>query len=120
MRKNYKGNIESWTGSNRRSIKEHQRLISNEDTVSFIVIRNPLERIVSAYKDKIECGRDKFYTKKIGQPAVNGYRNKGEEMFKDDDKVKGHAACKQESTATFLEVVQLILHTRPHLIGQIK
>ena len=69
------------TGSNKRSRKEHMSLISKTtDTLSFVVIRNPFDRLVSAYRNKIECGGEQEF-EAFSKSLVRDYRVKGIQIF---------------------------------------
>ena len=41
--------------------------------LSFLFVRDPFERIISAYRDKLECGRNRYY-KPLGRKIVKQIR----------------------------------------------
>ncbi len=48
--------------------------------VTFLIARHPLDRLLSAYRDKLEIWRDHFYLLH-GEPIVARYRKKGIARF---------------------------------------
>lgn len=61
----------------------------NQSEISFIVVRHPFERLVSAYRDKLERSHAKnyltdFYYKTYGRKIVQKYRQKALKKFGDD------------------------------------
>ena len=60
--------------------------ISNITETSFIVVRHPFERLVSAYRDKLERShaedyKTDFYYKKYGVKIVEKYRERALNIF---------------------------------------
>lgn len=53
---------------------DHLRKALNVST-SFLIVRHPLERLLSAYRDKIEFAIPNSYHYKLGSTIVNKYRN---------------------------------------------
>ncbi|KAJ8686642.1 hypothetical protein QAD02_022436 [Eretmocerus hayati] len=47
------------------------------DSVSFIIVRHPFERLLSAYRDKLEHSLPHTFHSKLGSQIVSHYRNKG-------------------------------------------
>lgn len=45
-----------------------------ENSTTFLVVREPFERILSAYRDKYEHGRNSYY-KKFGDKMIRKFRN---------------------------------------------
>ncbi|XP_068229133.1 carbohydrate sulfotransferase 11-like [Palaemon carinicauda] len=45
----------------RPSVEELKSFLGREDFSSFIIVRNPFERLLSAFRDKIESSRQAFY-----------------------------------------------------------
>ena len=59
---------------------------NNKTETNFIVVRHPFERLVSAYRDKLERShadnyQTDFYYKKYGQKIVKKYRQKAISIF---------------------------------------
>ena len=59
---------------------------NNKTETNFIVVRHPFERLVSAYRDKLERShvdnyQTDFYYKKYGQKIVKKYRQKATSIF---------------------------------------
>ena len=48
--------------------------------VSFIIVRHPFDRLLSAYRDKLEKF-NKYYYEKYGKAIVTKYRRRGIERF---------------------------------------
>ena len=62
---------------------------NNKTESNFIVVRHPFERLVSAYRDKLERShadnyKTDFYYKKYGQKIVKKYRQKATSIFGKD------------------------------------
>ena len=62
---------------------------NNVNETSFIVVRHPFERLVSAYRDKLERTHAKnyltdWYFKQYGQKIVKKYRAKAISIFGSD------------------------------------
>ena len=62
---------------------------NNVNETSFIVVRHPFERLVSAYRDKLERTHAKnyltdWYFKQYGQKIVKKYRSKAISIFGSD------------------------------------
>ena len=62
---------------------------SKKTEKSFIVVRHPFERLVSAYRDKLERSHAvdyevDFYYKKYGEKIVKKYRQKAIDIFGQD------------------------------------
>ena len=62
---------------------------NNVNETSFIVVRHPFERLVSAYRDKLERTHAKnyltdWYFKQYGQKIVKKYRSKAISIFGND------------------------------------
>ena len=55
-------------------------LHSDPKPVVFIIVRNPFDRLLSAYRDKLER-YNKYYYKKYGQQIVTDFRAEGIERF---------------------------------------
>ena len=53
---------------------------SDPKPVAFIIVRNPFDRLLSAYRDKFER-YNKYYYNKYGKDIVNQYRQKGIKKF---------------------------------------
>lgn len=66
-------------------------------SVSFITVREPFERLLSAYRNKLERYRQKYY-RKIGHEMIKKYRNESELLF---GKIKNYGP-------TFYEFVRYI------------
>ena len=56
---------------------------NNVNETSFIVVRHPFERLVSAYRDKLERS-NVYYYKKYGEKIVQKYRQKAINIFGKD------------------------------------
>ena len=61
----------------------------NKTEIGFIVVRHPFERLVSAYRDKLErthtpLPRLDYYYKKYGQKIVEKYRKRALQKLGDD------------------------------------
>ena len=84
-------------------MKEHTDLILNYlDTVSFLVIRNPMDRLVSAFKNKMEC-RPKEAFVETAKYIVKKFRPKGIKTFgiENYDTKAGLRSCRKPSSPTF-------------------
>jgi len=81
--------------------------------VSFLVVRNPIDRLVSAYRNKLECRAGKeYYYKEHGQKAVQSYRKAGKLKFGEEryrEMQQLHQECHTEVEPTFWEFVQYVL-----------
>ena len=53
---------------------------SDPKPITFIIVRNPFDRLLSAYRDKLER-YNKYYYNKYGKDIVNNYRQKGIQKF---------------------------------------
>ncbi|XP_055539620.1 carbohydrate sulfotransferase 11 isoform X2 [Wyeomyia smithii] len=67
------------------------------NTISFLIVREPFERLVSAYRDKLEGSRNTYY-RLLGQQIVAKFRKK-------DDKF----ALKQPKGPTFREFLEFLV-----------
>jgi len=47
-----------------------------ETSISFMIVRHPLERLLSGYKDKIQHSLPYTYHQKLGNQIIHKYRNK--------------------------------------------
>ena len=52
-----------------------------KETIRFIIVRHPFERLVSAFRDKIERSNQGYYMKKYGKEIVTKYRAEYLEKF---------------------------------------
>lgn len=53
-----------------------------ENSISFLIVRDPFERLLSAYRNKFEEGKNSFY-KVIGDTIVKRFRNHQKKSEKD-------------------------------------
>lgn len=101
------------TGSKGRPWRKIQQLISGTSHSSFIVVRNPMDRLVSAYRNKLECRAGKeYYYKEHGKKAVQSYRKAGKLKFGEERYKKmrnSHQDCHTEVEPSFWEFVQYVL-----------
>lgn len=85
-------------------------------------IRNPLDRLLSAYRDKLEGG-NKYYYDKYGKAIVAKYRERGIKRFGrefyDKRGMNGAPVRNTDRTdgkyPTFWEFVTAILETGPYV-----
>ncbi|XP_018322881.1 carbohydrate sulfotransferase 11 isoform X1 [Agrilus planipennis] len=82
----------------RPSAKELEEAIKN--SLSFIIVRHPLERLLSAYRDKIQHSMPRTYHQKLGFQIVARYRSKA-------DKTK----LRKQRWPSFSEFVRYLLDT---------
>ena len=54
--------------------------LTKEQPATFLIVRHPYERLLSAYRDKFENKR-KYYHKHYGQFIIKNYRKKGIRRF---------------------------------------
>lgn len=73
---------------------------------TFLFVRNPFERLVSAYRDKFEDGSNSFFNEKHGKKIVQLYRQNSTKEESNDS----------NNNVTFSELVQYALdgHGEPH------
>jgi len=72
-------------------LKNHDSFLFNDfaeenDLMTFIIVRDPIKRLISAFKDKLERSRESNPTKQwwslnFGQKIVSRFRKKAEEKF---------------------------------------
>ncbi|XP_062547930.1 carbohydrate sulfotransferase 11 [Armigeres subalbatus] len=80
----------------RPSTAELNDYLSN--TISFLIVREPFERLVSAYRNKLEGCRNKYY-KLLGEQIVKRFRKK----LKESSKPVSHKYPKGPTFREFLE-----------------
>jgi len=51
-------------------------VLKSSDAVSFIIVRHPLERLLSAYRDKLENALPHTHHEKLGMQIVLQYRSR--------------------------------------------
>ena len=90
-------------------------LHSQPRPVSFIIVRHPFDRLLSAYRDKLEKF-NKYYYEKYGKAIVNKYRRRGIERFGKEfyGKMRGspvHNPLRTGKEPTFWEFITAILET---------
>lgn len=83
----------------RPSTTELNDYLSN--TISFLIVREPFERLVSAYRNKLEGCRNKYY-KLLGEQIIKRFRKK----VKDGD---GKVVTKYPKGPTFREFLQFLV-----------
>lgn len=83
----------------RPSTTELNDYLSN--TISFLIVREPFERLVSAYRNKLEGCRNKYY-KLLGEQIIKKFRKK----MKDGD---GKVVTKYPKGPTFREFLQFLV-----------
>ena len=71
------------------NLERNNKTETNFIETNFIVVRHPFERLVSAYRDKLERSHadnyeKDFYYKKYGQKIVKKYRQKATSIFGKD------------------------------------
>ncbi|KAB7502086.1 Carbohydrate sulfotransferase 11 [Armadillidium nasatum] len=59
-----------------------------KDTVKFMLVRHPFERLISAYRDKFENATQKYFYKLYGEKMVQKFREIPQNM--------GSYKCKNE------------------------
>ena len=75
-----------------------QLKVALQTSLSFLIVREPLERLLSAYRNKIEHMQGSYYSK-LAKTIVSKYRN--------SHKRNGN------SKPSFKEFVQHVLHSKP-------
>ena len=96
--------------------------LQQENPIKFVILRHPLDRLLSAYRDKFESMNDYFH-KKYGNFMVSKYRIKGINRFGQEfyDKNKNFNGCPlgdencskrrgNGSTPTFWEFIQALIY----------
>lgn len=58
----------------RPSVQELE--MAMDDSVSFLIVRHPLERLLSAYRDKMQLSLPLTYHQKLGKRIISKYRRK--------------------------------------------
>merc|ERR1719347_995343 len=100
------------TGSDTRSQDEHRHLIADtKSTVSVMVMRNPMERLVSAFREKIECGQvtafPQFNENLVLQFRQKGINHFGKEFYNRNIVGRGLLECNNKHKyPTFWEFIQ--------------
>ncbi|CAG9764283.1 unnamed protein product [Ceutorhynchus assimilis] len=61
----------------RPTLESLQEALEDEKSVSFLIVRHPLERLLSAYRDKIQYAVSGSYHFKLGRDIIKNYRKKG-------------------------------------------
>ena len=76
-------------GTNRHIL---ERAMASPTRTSFILVRHPFERIVAAFRDKIERthGNNKYYKTKFGDKIVKKFRRKAIDLFGKEYFEKAH------------------------------
>ena len=100
---------------------EFKEFVKNNRPVSFLIVRHPYDRLLSAYRDKFE-NKKKFYHLKYGRFMVHQYRKRGIRRFgksfyqaakKSDDQVHPHWKAarrnKYDATPTFWEFIKSVI-----------
>ena len=100
---------------------EFKEFMKTQNPVSFLIVRHPYERLLSAYRDKFE-NKKRFYHKKYGRFMVRQYRKRGIRRFgrafyklnkKNDNQVPPHMRAakwnKNDPPPTFWEFVKTII-----------
>ena len=62
------------------SIRAFKEFYNNQNPVSFIIVRHPYERLLSAYRDKFE-NKKKYYYHNYGKLMIKQYRQRGIRRF---------------------------------------
>ncbi|XP_069681691.1 carbohydrate sulfotransferase 11-like isoform X2 [Periplaneta americana] len=70
------------------------------DSIAFLIVRHPLERLLSAYRDKIQFSLPHTLHQKLGNEIILRYRKK---------KIKGKSGSKNPRWPTFSEFVQYLV-----------
>ncbi|XP_019771009.1 carbohydrate sulfotransferase 11 [Dendroctonus ponderosae] len=60
----------------RPTLESLQDALKDEKSVSFLIVRHPLERLLSAYRDKIQHAVSGSYHFKLGREIIKKYRKK--------------------------------------------
>ncbi|XP_055591852.1 carbohydrate sulfotransferase 11-like [Uranotaenia lowii] len=81
----------------RPSTAELNDYLSN--TISFLIVREPFERLVSAYRNKLEGCRNKYY-KLLGEQIIKKFRKKAKD---------GKSPVKYPKGPTFREFLQFLV-----------
>ena len=100
---------------------EFKEFIKTQRPVSFLIVRHPYDRLLSAYRDKFE-NKKKFYHLKYGRFMIRQYRKRGIRRFgkafyrsseTSDYQVHPHWKAarrnKNDATPTFWEFVKSII-----------
>ena len=100
---------------------EFKEFIKTQRPVSFLIVRHPYDRLLSAYRDKFE-NKKKFYHLKYGRFMIRQYRKRGIRRFgkafyrsseTSDYRVHPHWKAahrnKNDATPTFWEFVKSII-----------
>ena len=96
--------------------------VQSENPVKFLITRHPLDRLLSAYRDKFES-HNEYFDKLFGKAIVKKYREKGRQIFGYEFYDRGgifngcplaDKACAEKrgagNTPTFWEFTQAIIH----------
>ena len=110
--------VPSWAYS------ELKEFIKTQSPVSFLIVRHPYDRLLSAYRDKFE-NKKKFYHLKYGRFMIRQYRKRGIRRFgkafyrsseTSDYQVLPHWKAarrnKNDATPTFWEFVKSIIDNK--------
>lgn len=91
------------------SPEEINNVINQPETNSFMVVRHPYQRLVSAYVDKFSKYNPWFYTT-YGNDVIHKYRPKYIKMF---GPIEDNHYFKSRNILTFWEFVQWVIDTDP-------
>eukprot|EP00092_Neocalanus_flemingeri_P016665 GFUD01018028.1.p1 GENE.GFUD01018028.1~~GFUD01018028.1.p1 ORF type:complete len:470 (+),score=128.33 GFUD01018028.1:311-1720(+) len=112
------------------SLSNIRQIAEQEDAKLLLIVRHPFDRLVSAFRDKLEqchgpqnCTLDNnWYYKQYGKKIVTQYRNEavrrlGEDFFAEKNyfgsPLPVMRTWRSESLPSWWEFVQYILHTSP-------
>ena len=101
------------------SVDEFNKVTKNERPISFVIVRHPYERLLSAYRDKFE-NKKKYYHNKYGEFMIRNYRRRGIRRFgkkfyrrETKSNIPPHRRATQrrvgDPTPTFWEFVRTII-----------
>ena len=85
-------------------LRAFQEFYNTQNPVTFIIVRHPYERLLSAYRDKFE-NKKKYYYHNYGKLMISQYRQRGIRRF-GKQFYQIHKSSKRNSNIPYLNAVQ--------------